>query len=57
MIINGIFERLFRELSAGNFIQNLGFYTLIVLLAWILVVLFKLNTSKYKSVQKIDAER
>jgi len=37
-----------RQLSAGNFFQNLGFYTLLVLLVWIFAVQFKQLSQKYR---------
>ncbi len=35
------------ELSAGSFAQNIGFYTLFVLLAWIVVVQIKYKSGKF----------
>jgi len=37
-----------QELSAGSFSQNVGFYTLISLLIWIIVVQFKYRSRKYR---------
>jgi len=37
-----------RQLSAGNFIQNIGFYTLLVLFAWIFAIQFKQLSQKYR---------
>ncbi len=48
MILKQISAFILRELSAGNFVQNLGFYTLLVLLIWILIVQFKQVSQKYR---------
>lgn len=37
-----------RQLSAGNFVQNIGFYTLLVLLIWVFVVQFSEISQKYQ---------
>jgi hypothetical protein len=36
------------ELSTGNFLQNLGFYTLLILLAWIIVVQFRQKAGRFR---------
>jgi hypothetical protein len=48
MILRQVVNFIFKELSAGNFFQNLGIYTLLVLLAWIVSVQFKQHSEKYK---------
>jgi hypothetical protein len=37
-----------RQLSAGNLFQNIGFYTLLALFAWIFTVQFKQISQKYR---------
>ena len=48
MIPNLFMRFILNELSAGSFSQNLGFYTIAVLLVWIIIVQFKQKTGKYK---------
>ena len=48
MTLNQISAFILRELSAGNLIQNIGFYTLVALLVWILAVQFKHVSQKYR---------
>jgi hypothetical protein len=48
MTLKQIAGFIFRQLSAGNFIQNIGFYTLLVLLVWIIAVQFNKASGKYK---------
>lgn len=48
MTLKQISAFILRELSAGNFIQNIGFYTLIVLLVWVVAVQLKQLPQKYR---------
>jgi hypothetical protein len=48
MTLKQIASFIFRQLSAGNFIQNIGFYTLLVLVVWILAVQLNEVSQKYK---------
>ncbi|WP_259071141.1 hypothetical protein HDF24_23865 [Mucilaginibacter sp. X4EP1] len=48
MNLTHIINLLANQLSAGNFSQNIGFYTLLVLLAWIWVVQLKHKASGYR---------
>ena len=48
MTLRQIGSFILRELSAGNFVQNIGFYTLLVLLIWIVVVQFNKISQKYQ---------
>jgi hypothetical protein len=36
------------ELSAGSFFQNIGFYTLLALFAWVVIVQFKQKSGKFR---------
>ncbi|MDR3693347.1 hypothetical protein [Mucilaginibacter sp.] len=49
MTFNQIFHFILNELSAGNLPQNIGVYTLLVLLVWIVVVQFKQQSGKYRT--------
>ena len=44
-----IIHFILNELSAGNLFQNIGVYTLLVLLAWIVAVQFKQLAAKYRT--------
>jgi len=35
------------ELSTGNVLQNIGFYTLLILLAWVIIVQFKQKAERF----------
>jgi hypothetical protein len=48
MTLKHIFHFILDELSAGNIIQNLGFYTLFTLLIWVVLVQFKQKAGKYR---------
>jgi hypothetical protein len=48
MTLRQIVGFILRQLSAGNLIQNIGFYTLLVLFAWVLAVQFKQISQKYR---------
>ena len=48
MTLRQIVAFILRQFSAGNFIQNIGFYTLLVLLVWIFAVQFKQLSQKYR---------
>jgi hypothetical protein len=36
------------ELSTGNFLQNIGFYTSLILLAWVIKVQFKQKAERFR---------
>jgi len=48
MTLRQIIAFILRQLSAGNLIQNIGFYTLLVLFAWVLTVQLKQISQKYR---------
>jgi hypothetical protein len=48
MTLKQIGDFILKELSAGNFIQNIGFYTVLVLLAWIITTQFSEISHKYR---------
>jgi hypothetical protein len=48
MTLKQILGFVLRELSAGNFIQNIGFYTLLAVLIWILAVQLNEVSQKYR---------
>ena len=48
MTLKQVLDFVLREMSAGNFIQNIGFYTLLVLLIWIFAVQFNGVSRKYR---------
>jgi len=48
MTFKQIIHFIMNELSAGNFLQNVGVYTLLVLLIWIVAVQFKQQSGKYR---------
>jgi hypothetical protein len=47
-MLNQFFRFVLGELSAGNFFQNVGFYTLLILFAWVIKVQFKQKSGRYK---------
>ncbi|BAU53003.1 hypothetical protein [Mucilaginibacter gotjawali] len=49
MTFSQIFHFILKELSAGNLLQNIGVYTLLVLLAWIVIIQFKQQDAKYRT--------
>jgi hypothetical protein len=48
MTLKQILDFIYRELSAGDFIQNIGFYTLLALFVWIFAVQFSEILNKYR---------
>ena len=49
MTFSQIFHFILNELSAGNLLQNIGVYTLLALLAWIVAVQFKQHSGRYRT--------
>jgi hypothetical protein len=49
MAFKQFIQFILNELSAGNLLQNIGVYTLLVLLAWIVAVQFKQQSGKYRT--------
>ncbi len=48
MTLKQILDFVARELSVGDLIQNIGFYTLLALLVWIFAVQFSEILDKYR---------
>jgi len=49
MTYSHIIHFILNELSAGNLLQNIGFYTLLALLVWIVVVQFKQHSGRFRT--------
>ena len=49
MTFNQIIQFILSELSAGNLLQNIGVYTLLILLAWVVAVQLKQQSGKYRT--------
>jgi hypothetical protein len=49
MTFNQIIQFILSELSAGNLLQNIGVYTLLILLAWVVSVQLKQQSGKYRT--------
>jgi hypothetical protein len=41
-------HHILNELSAGNMLQNIAFYSLLVLLIWVVAVQFKQHPGKFR---------
>jgi hypothetical protein len=48
-MLNHAIRFILGELSAGDFSQNLGFYTLLILIAWIIFSQFKQKSGRYRT--------
>jgi hypothetical protein len=48
MTLNQALQFIFNEFSVGNFTQNIGFYTLLSLIIWIVVFQFQHKSRKFR---------
>ncbi len=48
VMLKEVIRFILNKLSAGNFFQNIGFYTLILLIAWVVLVQFKQRSERYR---------
>jgi len=49
MTLSQVFHFILKELSAGSLLQNIGVYTLLVLLVWVVAVQFKQHSARYRT--------
>jgi hypothetical protein len=48
-MLNRLLHFVFDELSAGSFSQNIGLYTILILLAWIVFSQFKQKSGRFRT--------
>jgi hypothetical protein len=48
MTLNHFIHFALTEISAGGFFQNIGFYALVALLAWVVAVQIKTKSGRYR---------